>query len=456
MGSVRAKVALWDRGELEKNQRRLPNAGILDFFVGQEFSALKEDYKDWCGAAAADRVRELLQAGGLPEIKGAMDSAMKEVSAMYLTTMTTMLSGEEVESIPVGELSDVKELKLHLHRLHGLPTRFRQRLLRGGNPMDDSVMLDSPMDLDLVLLTYSAASQRQACQLVEYAVRGSATEVEALLQLPLDPDVAHDVGIHPLIAASLRGHVEVLRLLLDAGADVNWASNFGGTALMRACHRGHVEVVRLLLDAGADVNLATNRGETALYCASFRGHVEVVRLLLDACADKTLAVHDGDTALIAASSHGDVEVVRLLLDAGADANLANIDGATALTSLRSYARAVRCLIRTCFRATLKWCVCHVETVRLMLDACAGKNLADSHERLVEDVRANAKTDRLVTACERSVRAAVQREVQRFEAELQRPGARRSNAPAAGNRGLQEGFLRRLRGRSRFVQGFWSL
>ena len=93
-----------------------------------------------------------------------------------------MLSGEEVESIPVGELSDVKELKLHLHRLHGLPTRFRQRLLRGGNPMDDSVMLDSPMDLDLVLLTYSAASQRQACQLVEYAVRGSATEVRSPLE----------------------------------------------------------------------------------------------------------------------------------------------------------------------------------------------------------------------------------------------------------------------------------
>lgn len=64
--------------------------------------------------------------------------------------------------------------------------------------------------------------------------------------------------------------------------------------------------------------------------------------------------------------------------------------------------------------------------------------------LVEDVRANAKTDRLVTACERSVRAAVQREVQRFEAELQCPGARRSNAPAAGNRVLQEGFLSRLR------------
>ena len=94
-----------------------------------------------------------------------------------------MLSGEEVDSIPVGELSDVKELKLHLHQLHGLPTRFRQRLLRGGNPMDDSVALDSPMDLDLVLLTYSAASPRQADKLVQYADCGLAAEVRSPLKV---------------------------------------------------------------------------------------------------------------------------------------------------------------------------------------------------------------------------------------------------------------------------------
>ena len=87
-----------------------------------------------------------------------------------------MLSGEEVESIAVGELSDVKELKLHLHQLHGLPTRFRQRLLRGGNPMDDSVALDSPMDLDLVLLTYSAEaaeSSSQSCAVCPSRLRES-------------------------------------------------------------------------------------------------------------------------------------------------------------------------------------------------------------------------------------------------------------------------------------------
>ena len=40
-----------------------------------------------------------------------------------------MLSGEEVASIPVGVLTDARELKLPLRQLHGFPTRFTQRPL---------------------------------------------------------------------------------------------------------------------------------------------------------------------------------------------------------------------------------------------------------------------------------------------------------------------------------------
>ena len=37
-----------------------------------------------------------------------------------------MLSGEEVASIPVEEVSNVREVKRRLQQLHGLPPRFRQ------------------------------------------------------------------------------------------------------------------------------------------------------------------------------------------------------------------------------------------------------------------------------------------------------------------------------------------
>ena len=87
-----------------------------------------------------------------------------------------MLSGNELVSLPLEELSDVKELKSRLSRIPGLPSRFRQRLSRCGSLLDDSAILDSPLDLELVLLPHSAASQTQADELVDASANGFASE----------------------------------------------------------------------------------------------------------------------------------------------------------------------------------------------------------------------------------------------------------------------------------------
>ena len=89
------------------------------------------------------------------------------------------LSGEEVASIPVVELSDVMALKQQLHRQHGLPTRFRQRLFHGGCPLEDAAKLDSPQVLDLVLLPYVEAAQSRADELVTAAQDGFVAEVRS-------------------------------------------------------------------------------------------------------------------------------------------------------------------------------------------------------------------------------------------------------------------------------------
>ena len=83
----------------------------------------------------------------------------------------------QVASRPMDEVSDVRALKQELHRLLGLPTRFRQRLFACGNPLDDSAQLDSPMEMELVLLSYSAASQAQADELITACTNGSTSEV---------------------------------------------------------------------------------------------------------------------------------------------------------------------------------------------------------------------------------------------------------------------------------------
>ena len=86
-----------------------------------------------------------------------------------------MMTGEEVASIGVEELSDAKALKRALSRKHGLPPRFRQRLFHRGSPVDDSAPLDSILELQLVVLSYSLAPM-EAEELATAFVNGSVSE----------------------------------------------------------------------------------------------------------------------------------------------------------------------------------------------------------------------------------------------------------------------------------------
>ena len=95
-----------------------------------------------------------------------------------------MLSGEEVASVPVDQLSNARALKQQLNRMHDLPTRFRQRLFLDGNPLDDSAQLASPIELQLVLLSYFTGSQMHARDLATASESGSATEVLSLRNPP--------------------------------------------------------------------------------------------------------------------------------------------------------------------------------------------------------------------------------------------------------------------------------
>ena len=88
-----------------------------------------------------------------------------------------MISGEVVTSMAVEELHAVRDLKDQLHQRHSMPPRFRQRLLFNGKSMDDTTMLDKPMDLDLVLLTFADVTQSQVDELTAATNEGFIDEV---------------------------------------------------------------------------------------------------------------------------------------------------------------------------------------------------------------------------------------------------------------------------------------
>ncbi|OLQ11106.1 Ankyrin repeat domain-containing protein 50 [Symbiodinium microadriaticum] len=217
----------------------------------------------------------------------------------------TLLSGEELTSLPLAELSDVKALKQRLHQQHGLPPRFR--------------------------LFTKAVSEGQQQELDVAVSDGKVAKVEALLQLRMDPDAPKDVdGSTPLMRASKCGHADVVQLLLEAGAEKDFRDLSGGTALMCAACSGRVSVVRLLLGAGAQKDVHDLLGNTAVILAGFYGRAPVMQLLLKAGAQVDFRDNDGRTALMDAACNGHSRVVRLLLEASAQMDAGDSQGRTAL------------------------------------------------------------------------------------------------------------------------------
>ena len=248
-------------------------------------------------------------------------------------------AGQEVASIPVAELTDVRSLKRYLQGICGV-TRFRQRLVDKHETWDDMLKLDSPADLQLAVLPFSNATDdasiQQCMKLADAAHRGILHLVEELLQLPLHPDGIQHLESRskrrrieardplfrdpPLFWACKRGNTEVVRLLLEAGAPIPDA------ALAAASSNGHADVVCLLLQAGASVNDAGHHAPLAM--ASANGHIEIVRVLLQGGADPA---QDG-SALTSASLHGHTEIFKLLLESRATVDNPGSCGETPLTS----------------------------------------------------------------------------------------------------------------------------
>jgi cytohesin len=117
---------------------------------------------------------------------------------------------------------------------------------------------------------------------------------------PSDPDPNDDGRfVTPLIGAvSHDGRRALVELLLGAGADPNQTDNLGMSPMMYASIFGATEIVELLLAHGADASRTTNDGSDALYFAMSRDRPELVRLLIDAGLDPTKKPQGGGLSAI--------------------------------------------------------------------------------------------------------------------------------------------------------------
>jgi uncharacterized protein len=198
-----------------------------------------------------------------------------------------------------------------------------------------------PCLVTLVALAGVARAQADRDRaLITAAGDGDTGSVRRLLQEGASVHAADERGVTALIAAAYRNHVEVARLLVRAGADVDRQDRTRQSAFLIATSDGYVDLLRLTLEAGADVHGTDSYNGTGLIRAADRGHVDVIRELLKTPIRLDHVNRLGWTALLEAVILGDggprhTEVVRLLVEAGAGVNIADSGGVTPLAHART-------------------------------------------------------------------------------------------------------------------------
>ena len=180
---------------------------------------------------------------------------------------------------------------------------------------------------------------------------------------PYSPEREETMSIQLIQAAEAGDTPTVLRLLQE-GAAINARDAAGRTAVMAATHANQVDTVRALLQAGADVNIRDNQLDNPFLYAGAEGLLDILKLTIDANADTKLTNRYGGTALIPAAERGHIEIIKeLLTRTDVDINHVNRLGWTALLEAIILGEGGER---------------HIEVVRLLIEAGADVNLADSH------------------------------------------------------------------------------
>ena len=199
----------------------------------------------------------------------------------------------------------------------------------------------------LVAASASAQVPPSAAEAARYqglhaaAHRGDSAGIERLVAARADVNARDDHGRTPLHVATFARQREAIRALVAGGADLGALEGDRYDAVTIAAVADDEETLRVLLALGASAKLVTSRYDgTALIAAAHLGHDGVVRQLIAAGAPLDHVNNLHWTALIESIVLGDggprhVATLRALVDAGAGLQLADREGRTPLQLARS-------------------------------------------------------------------------------------------------------------------------
>lgn len=266
------------------------------------------------------------------------------------------------------------------------------------------------------------------------AMGGCKSLADILLAEGVDINIRDKDGFTPLLSAIESGHRELFDYLILKGADRKLKSNDGRSVFDIACECGHTALVKEMLDADG-----WPQGSPNLLSKIIRaGRVDILKLLADRKADileigpifaeggvdalqlaitgRSLSIEDNLKVgkMVTASEEDYARVVELLLERGANVNQVNRAGSTAvhLAAKACGSRVMNALLKaggdvslpdTNTKDTpLQIAVAfgRTETVRVLLDAGADRNVCDSRGGslvLLAAIHGNSETLQLLIA-----------------------------------------------------------
>ena len=187
--------------------------------------------------------------------------------------------------------------------------------------------------------------------------------ISTMTTAQVPPSDAEKAAYTGLLAAAAVDDTAKIKTLASKGANVNITDKHGRTPLHVAAFTSNLNAMRALVVAGADPNILENDAYDIVTILSVDNNVAALKLALElgASAKNITSRYDG-TALIAAAHLGHAEVVQILINAGAPLDHINNLGWTALIeSIVLGNGGTR----------------HTDTLRALVKAGAGLNIADS-------------------------------------------------------------------------------
>lgn len=235
---------------------------------------------------------------------------------------------------------------------------------------------------------------REACDLMRrYGAEYTINEAAALGNLEdVRSFLAKDPGCKdretyrdktPIYSAAIHGHADVFFFLLEKGADIKARCDPDKTTVLHAAvHGGRLDIVKALLERGIPADAPSEDKETPLHCTPYENRLEIARLLIANGADVNATTRrSGRAPIHGAAYHHRTDIVSLLLEHGADPNHRTSGKGTPLHSA----------VFGTGRVTPK----DIETVKLLLDRGAKKDVRDRNGKTPKDIATRFGKEELV-------------------------------------------------------------